>query len=336
MTVKGVVYYNSSGLRTKNRFLNLVISARGVGKTYDFKKRALIDFAVNGNQFLYLTRFANDLDFLVDTAFDDVATDPDLAEYEITQKGLKVFVKGKMAGEIAALSQDSKIKKVSRPRVTTIIYDEFLQEKGARYLAREPRRLLGLASTIFRRRSNCKIYCLANAVELVNPYFEYFGIMPNPSKRFNLYKSMAVEFPPADDFYNEDTELTPLEELMMATDYGDYAMSGKFEDNNSTLLKPKLDKTDQAECTIIYNGKHYGIWLNPYENIITVSSKYDPGKPSFTVTLDDLNEIGAYKGWYELGIHNRLQQVSRDNKLYFETIQVRKNAIEFLKKMNVY
>ena len=33
-----------------------------------------------------------------------------------------------------------------------------------------------------------RVFCFANTISMVNPYFQYFGLTVNTSKRFNIYK----------------------------------------------------------------------------------------------------------------------------------------------------
>ena len=44
-------------------------------------------------------------------------------------------------------------------------------------------------SSVFRRRKGCRVICIGNTTELINPYFDFYGIIPDKNKEFNLYKN---------------------------------------------------------------------------------------------------------------------------------------------------
>lgn len=329
-------YYNPNDMLSKNRAMNMVLGARGIGKTYSIKKYTINNFLKKGKKFIYLTRYTNDLKFLKSSAYDDVAGEFASKGIEVVTKGLNIYVNGEIAGEIMALSQDTKIKKIARPDTDVIVYDEFLQEIGSRYLPREPERLLGIASSIFRRRENCKIICLSNTVEYINPYFEYFDVMPDRDKRFNLYETMCIEFPPSSDYYNNKDNFTKFELLMSNTSYGQYALQGKFGDTDNNNLRD-LDKFDRCRYTIVYNGVKYGVWVALDDQLtVTISTKYDPSVQHFALTLDDQSDEASYKSWYESKLPQTLGKARNVNKIYFDNIKTRKNAYKFLKKVGIY
>lgn len=73
-----------------------------------------------------------------------------------------------------SLSGSMHDKSTSFPKVTTIVFDEFLSRDG--YLSDEFILFMNLISTIVRERKNVKIYMLGNTVNKYCPYFKEMGL----------------------------------------------------------------------------------------------------------------------------------------------------------------
>lgn len=55
------MYYNADDTLSRNRLFNFVVGARGAGKTYGAKKRAIKNFTEKGEQFVYLRRYDTEM-----------------------------------------------------------------------------------------------------------------------------------------------------------------------------------------------------------------------------------------------------------------------------------
>ena len=94
-------------------------------------------------------------------------------------KGRRFYCDDAEIGQILFLSVQQSKKSVEYPDYDTIIFDEFIIEKGfQRYLPDEVNKLFNFMDTVFRNRDNCRCICLANAISWVNPYFIFFKFAP--------------------------------------------------------------------------------------------------------------------------------------------------------------
>ena len=59
-----MLYYDYRKLLSYNALISFVIGERGVGKTYGAIKFAISDFLKNGHQFVYVRRYATELETL--------------------------------------------------------------------------------------------------------------------------------------------------------------------------------------------------------------------------------------------------------------------------------
>lgn len=61
MIAENELYYDFGLTLSKNALINFILSHRGVGKTFGFKKYAINDFLKTGKQFMYVRRFKSEL-----------------------------------------------------------------------------------------------------------------------------------------------------------------------------------------------------------------------------------------------------------------------------------
>ena len=327
------MYYNPNKLLSYNRILNCVIGARSIGKSFAFKEYPIKRFIKYGEQFIYLRRYKGELRKLKNY-FNDVAFK--FPDHTFKVKGWELYIDDKLAGWGIPLSAWQTEKSNAYPNVTLIVFDEFIREKdNSGYLPNEVEALLNLMHTVFRDRDNCRCVCLSNAVTLVNPYFVYFNIVPDITKRFNAYESIVVEIPSAKDFLINEKE-TKFKTLIKGTEYADMALGNEFV-NDSTVFIEKRSKESKFVFSIIYKGMTIGVWVDNDLGLIFLSNDFDPsGKIKIAMTTDDLQEnTMLMTGWRNNYYLNKLVKAFKNSYLRFDNQVLRNLAYEMFKKMNV-
>lgn len=146
------MYYNADDTLSRNRLFNFVVGARGAGKTYGAKKRAIKNFTEKGEQFVYLRRYDTEMpQSQMRNFFDDIMQEFPDHEFK-ADRGLFRIDK-EVAGWYFPLSKAVMLKSMPFPNVTLIIFDEFIIGAGAyRYLQNEVVTFLECYSTISRDR----------------------------------------------------------------------------------------------------------------------------------------------------------------------------------------
>jgi len=146
---------------------------------------------------------------------------------------------------------------MSFPDVAYIIFDEFIIDKGTyHYLPKEVNAFLNFYDTISRDR-DIKVYFIANAITMTNPYFLYWDIsLPDNNKQFKLFKNnlILLEYINSKEFA-EARSLTKFGQLISGTDYGNFSL------NNSFIL----DKNDFIDIKNRYCNFYFAF---KYENQI--------------------------------------------------------------------
>jgi len=328
------LYYNPNKLLSYDRILNFVIGARGIGKTYGWKKYAIKRFIKHGEQFIYLKRYRTDIKGS-EQFFDAVSRE--FPEHNFKVKGRELCIDDKLAGWIMPLSSWQSVKSREFPNVCTILYDEFLLESSSKqmYMQDEPEALLNLMDTVIRNRNNARVICMSNAVSIVNPFFLYFNLIPDIKRRFNAYEDIVVEIPDSVDFA-EERKKTKFGRLISKTEYGAFSLGNEFI-NDSQVFIQRRTKESKFQFSIVYNGMIMGIWVDVDETLMFLSNDYDPStKSKFALTTDDLNENTLLMtNWNQHYYLKKFAIAFKNGCLRFENQVLRNIGYEVFKRMGV-
>lgn len=169
----------------------MVFGERSNGKTYSALDYALRNYYQKNEQFAYIRRFGEDVRRKnLSSLFNAHVTNRRIAELSQNQFDLVDYTSGKFIpyrfiegniekaqepiGYAFDLNSMEHYKSTSFPRVTTIIFDEFLSRRG--YLTNEFVLFMNTLSTIIRDRKNVKIFMIGNTVNKFCPYFTEMGL----------------------------------------------------------------------------------------------------------------------------------------------------------------
>lgn len=329
--MKVTQYYDTSKILSYSRLLSFVIGARGFGKTYGFKKFVINQFIKHGYQFIYLRRYKSEFS-KVKFFFDAVKKEFPQHKFEV--KGRTFYINDKIAGWGIPLSSWQSEKSTEYPDVATIIFDEFIREKDmGRYLPNEPRALLNFTDTVFRLRDGAqnRIICLSNAVTIVNPYFVFFGLIPDKNKEFYTKGECVVQIADSTDFV-EERKQTRFGKLIAGTEYAEMALNNEFTGDNYTFVA-KRTKDSNFLFAITYDGLTFGVWHD--NNYMYMSQQYDMyTKNHFAIRNEDMTE--DTKLCINANSHYYLKKfLSAFNKglLRFDNLKIRGIGYDILKRL---
>lgn len=173
-------------------FYYMVFGERSNGKTFSSLVYAIENFFKKGEQFAYVRRFGEDVRVKnISTLFDGHIEKGIIKKLSNGEYNGVTYASGKfftvLTGEEGVIEK-SQIpmcytfdlnavehkKSTSYPKITTIIFDEFLSRQG--YLVNEFVLFMNTLSTIIRNRKNVKIIMLGNTVNKFCPYFLEMGL----------------------------------------------------------------------------------------------------------------------------------------------------------------
>lgn len=284
------MWWDKQQLLSHNCILNMVLTNRGGGKTFNMTRWGIDDFIKTGRQTVWVRRYDTELTgengILNNGAFFDAVREfyPGV---ELTIKGYTGLVDDKVAFIFIPLSTSRQLKSKNFPNVNKIIYDEFIIDKGRiTYLKNEVEVFLDLFETIARTRTNVRAVLMANSVTVVNPYFLFWNIKPNKEKRFTVQGQVCVEIFKDTEFI-EAKKKTPFGQLISGTRYGNYAIDNEWLLDNDMFIETKTPKSEFM-LGLKYNGIMYGFWVDYNVGLIYVNRQYDPSSYSlYCLNKDD-------------------------------------------------
>lgn len=188
-------YYDMSHLVKDypDAYYYMAIGERSNGKTYSVLNYALERYFKHNEQFAYIRRFGEDvkrknlltlLSAHVEMGIVKKLSEEKFSLVDYTAGKFFAYTYDEETGKIDKdiepmgyafdLNAMEHHKSTSYPKVTTIIFDEFLSRQG--YLTNEFVLFMNTLSTIIRNRSNVKIFMIGNTVNKYCPYFQEMGL----------------------------------------------------------------------------------------------------------------------------------------------------------------
>ena len=328
------MYWDINKSLSYNALFNFIVGNRGAGKTYGSKKYVINRFLKYGEQFVYIRRFKDELK-KIKKFFDDIK--PEFPDVEFKVSGKTFLINGKECGTAMPLSTAKIEKSTAFPLVTTIIFDEFILDKGTHhYLPDEVTNFLECYETIARTRDNCKVFFLSNAITITNPYFLYFNIKLPYDKTIMCKNDILIELVQNRDFIDMKKQ-TRFGKLISDTEYGNYAIENEFLRDNKTFIEKKSGNCEFF-FKFVYKENTYGVWINMNKGKIFVSNDYDENytctyaltktdhTPN-TMLIHSLKTSRAFKTFidnYQLG------------NVYYENMNIKNVVYEIVKLANIY
>lgn len=346
------MYWNLRRTLTHNMLINIIVGNRGGGKSFGAKEYAIDKFIKTGEQFGYIRRYHDDLKIPMEQFFKDIIYKYPDYEFKTDSKYFYIRLKPAddkqkwtekdIAGYGFTLSTANNKKSIAYPNVTTLIFDEFLIDKGnQRYIKNEPIALLNLYETVARPGTNhprVLLFMLANALTITNPYFLYWDLkMPTKQDKNGKWiwkhpkRPILVEDVRNSEFIKRKKE-TEFGKLIEGTSYAEYSIENKFLLDNDTFIEHKSQKA-KYYFTFIYLDNSLGVWIDMSEGKMYVSKDIDPSYPIvYSITLNDhkpntmflKNRTRAYHFKYFLSNYSL-------GNVRFESINIKNLCYEVIK-----
>lgn len=174
-------YYSLDHIKKVDAQFKILLGGRNIGKSYAVKHDVIKSCYHDGNEFIYLRRwdedikqknaihYFGDLDVkgITDGKYKDVYIYQSKIFFVNYDESGKIIDKH-LIGYAHALNQNERYKSQIFPRVTYIIFEEFITDRV--YLPNECTTLQEYTSTIFRERVGV-VYMVGNTISKLCPYF---------------------------------------------------------------------------------------------------------------------------------------------------------------------
>ena len=297
------MFYDWSKIEGFQCPVKIVISRRGLGKTFGKVKKAVEDFITKKHRFIYVVEtdemiseltknngekfWCSIIDYYSEQNtsrkryFYNNLTELSVNE-EDTENGIPteiykrksnaklvggiIKVKGDTAGYIVSLNSYGEIKRNNFIDVHTIIVDEFISEKMDKTTLENPRKISSIIQSILRLKK-AKVYLLGNSVRLDDPILSRMGFKID---NYGFYRKY------------DNSGLFAVLHFVDPADYPEFAeahkksVAGRF----ASMLKETNEEENKFLCNIptnrrLVNFKYRkgGLRLNVIKGDIIVSIK---------------------------------------------------------------
>lgn len=284
------IYYSLAPLLSQRCIFNYVVGNRGGGKSFAGKEIGIKRFKKRHKQFIYLRRYQTELDEMTDF-FSDIRfkfpTD------KLEQKANKLYINDELAGYMIALTKTPSLKSVPFPEVDTIIFDEFIIDKGRlTYLKNEAELVLEFYDTVDRSRDTTTFIAIGNAISIVNPHFVYWNMYPDLNRKFtkDMSRSVCIEV-----YYNEKfiemKEATRYGKSISKTKYGEYNLRNKFLRDTDSYIKKRPETANYKLYQFVLDGQKYSLYMDRREQCFYVDNTYEPNFGYFRTYVLNPNEM---------------------------------------------
>lgn len=239
-------FYTLRKILSYNLPINIIIGARGYGKTFSVKKYCLNKFLYNGSKIVWVRDTEDAKKVLCDNDgkkfFEDV---PLMNLQKFTDGSIKrgeIIVNNKNMGSVLPASTFQRYKGNSFQEAKIIVYDEFIREIG-RFSKNTVWETINTFNTILRTRDSCKIFMTANALDAGDPFLEFLGAsLEDFGFYVNRKKGVAIHYADSSEKFIKMASKGIMGKLIMDTPYEKNLVNSEFigkSDLYFTSLPPK-------------------------------------------------------------------------------------------------
>lgn len=257
------LHYCSAEIRKRKKLFNFILSMRKGGKTFDLKVNAVMNHREKktARNFVYVRRQSVDIESnKMLEFFNKMQQEGYYTGDEFDFRNGRFYRNKELMGYAVSLSSSKASRSVDFTDVGEIYFEEFvlLEDDNHRYLKNEVTDFLELYSTIDRYDYDIPVYFLGNTIQLYNPYFIYFDVIPPKGYGIKTFGDIAVEIWDGSKLV-EKLNQRRFNKMIRNTDYYDYSVeSQSFETLDKRIKKPP--RGAQPICDFFIHGNQVGLW----------------------------------------------------------------------------
>lgn len=287
------IYYDGSKIMSYNAPVNIVVGERSEGKTYWFKRKGIKNYLRDGSTWVYLRRHDSIFKKTLNRRpfFGDVAHEFPGIQFRVDGRDMLLKRedgdKWEVFGHFAALSQAQTYKGTTDPTCTMLVFDEFINEhRVPPYLPNEPTMLMNFWETLDRREDRVRCFLLANAADMINPYFLEWNIqLDKPGIRRYKGGLLVVQWDENVSF-SEHAADSNIGRFTAGTSYDEYSRGNIFIGSGDEFIAKKPSKA-RPVCAVVFKDQRFGIWRDIKEGRYYVTRKTASDMLLFSLTTDD-------------------------------------------------
>ena len=345
MEIDNSIFLNFNKILSYGSFITFILAERGVGKSYGAKKFIINHYKKTGKQTVYLRRYNKELQEALMKKGTPIFFDQIKDEFpndKLSNSKELLYCNKDVCGYAVALSTSNILKSSTFENVDTIIYDEFIIDKGTyHYLLNEITAFFELIETIFRLR-NGRVMLLGNPISITNPYFTELDLSLPYNSEYKIFKKDDKGNPLLTVYYGKNLKYreakksTRFGQLIEGTKYGKYAIDNEFLRDSKAFIGKK-SKDAKFFFILKLNNKNIGIWIDYKQTKMYLSYDYDPNCPTtFSINSEDHDEHTILIRTRTSSFFQSIIDYYRSANLYFENQQLKNQIMSIIAKYLTY
>lgn len=305
-------FYDWNKTFSYDAWLTFISTIRGRGKTYGFTKQIVQDYIKHGWRACEFVRYKSNIPGLADSYFNKIMSNGEFPDHVFKADKRYMYIADKpkvgkkpdwdVMGYFVPLSKHQDVKNESSrfSNVRRIKLDEAAIDKRKnryiQYLPNEAEILFEAVDSVTRQQPGIggmepRIYLLSNAVDLMNPYFLYFGVGTEPKEGYSWVpgtdKRVLLHYELNDAYAKAKSEETVAGKLMSLGGGGRDVIQGRFYTPADDFLAKKPARAS-FEFGVVYDGSSFGIWFDNTDCLYYVTQKIpNNADPVFSLTMAD-------------------------------------------------
>lgn len=312
MAAGDMTYYDWAETLTKDAPVTMVVGGRNIGKTFGMRERFLADFVTRGATSVQLCRHQSRVPDVAQGYYDKVCSETGDRRirrwveergpvFRLSRNALLVGYRDgadkprgwETVTYFAWLSSLQAQKERTFVGVRRLMLDEAVIEpedmRYGGYLTDEWYRLSSVVNSCSRELRGAtppRVYLLANAVDIINPYFQRVGISEVPARGYHWYDSKRFLLHYVGDDYDRSWSVA---ETMIEGDARARATAhNAFVLDDETFVEGRT-RSARYECGLVCRGDVYGVWTDWGAGVSYVCGDFVPGlgKPMYALTTRD-------------------------------------------------
>lgn len=282
--------------------VTMVITARGLGKSYGIRKQCIKDYLKKRKRFVEVTRFKEEMIALERNYFDRVSQEFPRYDFKVEKDCAYIAIKmpdpknqnWELLGYFISMTAFQMIKKMTFNHVKRIILDECIIDRNDRfhdYLPNEWDILTNIVDTVTRERDgdeSAHVYLLGNACDVINPYFERARISGTPEHGYSWHAkhTILLHYPDNSD-YAREKNATLAGRMALGGDTERTAGENEFVNTELSLCEPKSARAEYV-CALVYHDRPLSVWVDDCDGRYYITGQIPRDcRNMYVLTLDD-------------------------------------------------
>lgn len=298
----GKIYYDWDKTLSFDAPITMIISHRGIGKTYGIRRQFIRDYLKTGKKFVHISRYDKRLELVEPDYFLKVGREQ-FPDYEFKTQKHRAYIREKTGdkkkqkpwehfGFFVSLTDFQAFKEATFTDVKRILLDEAVIDKDDRfhnYLPNEVNLVANILDSATRERkgdgTDPRLYLLGNATDINCPYLQFAGVYRNLPEGYSWWrgKTMLIHYDKNEAY--AESKLDTLAGMMATGKAAEANINNEFSQADEALFQKKTSDA-QYLFGIHDDDIKLGVWVDTYSGRYYVNNKTPVRQATYALSMD--------------------------------------------------